>query len=132
MIITDPIGDFIIRLKNSSAVGKETVSIPFSKMKLSIAIALKKNNYIGEIAETGEGVTRQLTITQLYDETGKPKIHDVKRISKPGRRMYTGVSKIHPIKYGRGLLVLTTPRGIMTDADARRDRVGGEILFSVW
>lgn len=131
-VITDPIGDFIIRLKNASAVSKKNVSVPFSKMKHAIALTLKKSGYLGEISESGDGVTKTLTCELLYSEAGAPKINDVKRISKPGRRLYSGVSKIHPVKYGRGLMVLTTPKGILTDAEARKDRVGGETLFTIW
>lgn len=130
--MTDPIGDLIIRLKNASSVGKPEVQVPFSKLKYAIAVSLKKNKYVQEVEEKGEGTSKVIAITLAYDEGGKPKIHDVKRISKPGRRLYAKVSKIHPVKYGRGLLLLTTPRGIMTDVEARRDRVGGEMLFSVW
>lgn len=131
-MITDPIGDFIIRLKNGTDVGKKTVSMPFSKMKHAIALTLKKCGYLGEIAEDGTGAKKMLTVELLYGTDGSPKIQGVKRVSKPGRRLYAPVSKIHPIKYGRGLMVLTTPKGILTDIEARRDRVGGETLFSIW
>lgn len=131
-MITDPIGDFITRLKNASMVRKSSVSIPFSSMKYAIALTLQKSGYVGEVAEAGEGVRKTITITLLYGEGGTPKIREVKRISKPGRRMYLPVSHIHPVKYGKGLLVLTTPKGILTDAEARKNRVGGETLFSIW
>ncbi len=131
-MVNDPIGDFITRLKNASMVRKESISIPYSNMKKAIALSLKKNGYLGEVSETGEGVKRMLVVTLLYTNVGDPKIKDVKRISKPGRRLYSSVSHVHPVKYGRGLLVLTTPKGILTDAEARRDRVGGETLFAIW
>lgn len=131
-VITDPIGDFIIRLKNATAVNKKRVEVPFSKMKHAIALSLKKCGYLGEISETGDGVSKMLVCELLYSEAGSPKINGVKRISKPGRRLYSGVSKVHPIKYGKGVMVLTTPKGILTDAEARKDRVGGETLFTIW
>jgi small subunit ribosomal protein S8 len=131
-VITDPIGDFIIRLKNATAVNKARVEVPFSKMKHAIALTLKKSGYLGEISESGNGVGKILICELLYTEAGSPKINGVKRISKPGRRLYSGVSKVHPVKYGRGLMVLTTPKGILTDAEARKDRVGGETLFTIW
>ena len=131
-MVTDPIGDFITRLKNASMVGKRSVSVPFSKMKHSIALSLKKSGYVGEVNEVGSGVTKTMTVELLYDESGSPRIHDVKRISKPGRRLYAPVSKIYPVKYGKGLMVLTTPKGILTDAECRKNRVGGETLFSIW
>ena len=131
-VITDPIGDFIIRLKNATDVSKKAVAVPFSKMKHSIALTLKKSGYLGEVSEKGDGVDKVLICELLYTETGAPKINGVKRVSKPGRRLYSGVSKIHPVKYGRGLMVLTTPKGILTDAEARKNRVGGETLFTIW
>ncbi len=131
-MITDPIGDFIIRLKNASMVGKRSVAIPFSKMKHAIALSLKKSGYIGEISEVGDGAKKTITVELLYDASGSPRIHDVRRVSKPGRRLYAPVSKIYPVKYGKGLMVLTTPKGILTDAEARKNRVGGETLFTIW
>ena len=132
MLITDPIGDFITRLKNASMVKKASMSVPFSNVKHAVALTLKKNGYVGEISESGAGVTKTITVALLYDETGSPKIHDVDRVSKPGRRLYTGVKHIHPIKYGKGLMILSTPRGILTDSEARENRVGGETLFVIW
>jgi small subunit ribosomal protein S8 len=131
-MITDPIGDFITRLKNASMVRKPSVSVPFSSMKYAIALTLKKSGYVGDVSEEGSGVRKTISIGLIYGEDGSPKIREVKRISKPGKRMYLPVSRIHPVKYGRGLMVLTTPRGILTDAEARKNRVGGETLFSIW
>lgn len=131
-MITDPIGDFIIRLKNAAAVGKKDVCVPFSNMKHAIALTLKKAGYIGDVSEDGAGVKKTLTVGLVYDESGRSRINGVKRISKPGRRLYSSVSKVHPIKYGKGVMVLTTPKGILTDAEARKNRVGGETLFTIW
>ncbi len=132
MFITDPIGDFIIRLKNAADVKKHEVSVPFSKLKHAVALALKKAGYIGEINETGTGVKKSITVELLYDEDGTPRIQGVKRISKPGRRLYKKAHEIFPVKYGRGCMVLSTPQGIVTDVEARRNRVGGETLFTIW
>jgi small subunit ribosomal protein S8 len=132
MMITDPIGDFIIRLKNAAAVRKASVSIPFSNMKHAIALTLKKAGYIGEVSEEGAGISKMLVVGLMYDEAGNSRINGVKRVSKPGRRLYSPVSKVFPIKYGKGVMVLTTPKGILTDAEARKNRVGGETLFTIW
>ncbi len=131
-MVNDPIGDLITRLKNASLVKKVSVSVPFSNLKHAVALTLKKNGYVGDISESGNGVTKTITITLLYDESGSPKIHDVDRVSKPGRRLYTPVKHIHRVKYGKGLMVLSTPRGILSDAEARANRVGGEKLFVIW
>ena len=131
-MVNDPIGDFIIRLKNATDVRKRSVEIPFSKLKLSVALTLKHAGYVGEISETGTGPLKMLVVELAYDTSDSPKIHGVKRISKPGRRLYTKARDVFPVKYGKGIMVLTTPRGIMTDADARRDKVGGETMFTIW
>lgn len=131
-MVTDPIGDLLVRLKNAGAVRKSHVSVPFSKLKKSIALSLKKCGYVGEIEESGTGVNKMLVIALVYEADGTPKIKGTKRISKPGRRLYAGVKDVHPVRYGKGVLVLSTPRGILTDAEARKVRVGGETLFSMW
>lgn len=130
-MVNDPIGDFITRLKNASAVEKETVAIPYSKMKEAIALSLKKAGFVGEVSKEGEGVEKVLTVGLLYKD-GASIIRGVKRISKPGRRLYSAVRDIHPVKYGKGALILSTPRGILTDSEARKVRAGGETLFSIW
>ncbi len=132
MFVTDPIGDFIVRLKNATMVKKGQVEVPFSKLKLAIALALKKAGYLGEVSEKGDGVKKLLVVDLAYDPSGAPKINGVKRISKPGRRLYAKAREIYPVKYGKGCMVLSTPRGIVTDAEARKNRVGGETLFTIW
>jgi small subunit ribosomal protein S8 len=131
-MITDPIGDLIIRLKNAGSVGKGSVEVPFSKMKKAIALTLHKCGYVGEIDEKGNDPKKVLSIGLLYDASGSPKINGVKRISKPGRRLYAKAREVHPVKYGKGLMVLTTPQGIVTDKEAREKRLGGETLFQIW
>ncbi|MDE2078873.1 MAG: 30S ribosomal protein S8 [Patescibacteria group bacterium] len=131
-MITDPIGDFIVRLKNAGAVGKATVEVPFSKMKKSIALTLQKSGYVGEIKERGDEPCKILCVELLYGESKQPKINGVKRVSKPGRRLYAKAREVHRVKYGKGLLVLTTPQGIVTDKEAREKRLGGEKLFEIW
>ncbi|MBV9349353.1 MAG: 30S ribosomal protein S8 [Patescibacteria group bacterium] len=131
-MITDPIGDFIVRLKNAGAVKKNSVVVPFSKLKLAIALTLKKSGYVGEITESGSDPRKNLVVELLYDENNMPKINGVKRISKPGRRLYAKAREVFPVKYGRGLLVLSTPSGIVTDKEAREKRLGGETLFQIW
>jgi small subunit ribosomal protein S8 len=130
-MVNDPIADFITRLKNATMVQKESVSIPYSKMKEAVALTLKKAGFVGEVSKEGDGVARMLVVELKYPK-GQPAIRGVKRISKPGRRLYAGVSDIHPVKYGKGALILSTPRGILTDNEARKVRAGGETLFKIW
>ncbi len=131
-MVGDPIGDFITRLKNASQVGHKTVHLPYSKMKEAIALTLKQSGFVGDVSKEGEGAKRELVVSLLYGKDGTPVIQGVKRISKPGRRLYAGARDIHPVKYGKGVLVLSTPRGILADSEARKVRVGGETLFSMW
>lgn len=127
----DTIGDFIIRLKNAGAVGHKEVSIPYSKLKEAIARKLESAGYIGAVEVKGKDVKKTLEITLKY-EGKKHVIQEVKRVSKPGRRLYTKVENIYPVKFGHGHMVLSTPKGILTDQEAREAKVGGEQLFKIW
>src|SRR3990167_9500099 len=131
-MVTDPVGDFIVRLKNGGEVKKQKVSVPFSAFKMAIAEVLKEAGYIQAIDKKGKKVKKILDISLKYDDAGKARIIGVKRISKPGRRMYRGVEDIRPVRYGHGTLILSTPKGIMTDKEARKQKVGGEALFEIW
>lgn len=127
-MVTDPISDLLVRLYNASLVRKEEISLPFSSIKLAIAQVLAREGYVGQV---DSGKKAALTIPLNYRD-GKPAIQGIKRISKPSRRMYMGVRDIRSVKQGYGLLVLSTPQGIMTGKEAREKRVGGEALFEIW
>ena len=129
---TDPIGDFINQIKNGGAVKKATVSIPFSNFKLSIAEKLKEAGWVKGIEKKGKKVKKTLDISLKYDENGVHIIQGVRRVSKPGRRIYRGFEEIIPVKYGHGALILSTPKGIKTDKEAKKEKVGGEALFQIW
>lgn len=131
-MVTDPIADLITRLKNAGMVKHAQVVMPYSKMKEAIARTLQQAGFVGEVSHEGSAATKTLIVTLAYDKNGVSRIKGVKRISKPGRRLYAGVKDIHPVKYGKGVLVLSTPRGILIDAEARKVRVGGETLFTMW
>ncbi len=129
-MVTDPISDFIVRLQNASMARKAEVFIPFSQMKQSIAEVLAREGYLGEVdAKSKKGNSLKLSL--VYKD-GRPAIQGVKRISKPSRRMYMGVRDVRPIKRGYGLLLLSTPAGILTGKEAKQKRVGGEVLFEIW
>jgi small subunit ribosomal protein S8 len=128
-MVTDPISDFLIRLQNALRAGKDTVIIPSSKMTRSLSELLFKEGYIGDIDTRKKD--NNLTITLIY-KNGRPGILGAKRISKPSRRMYMGVRDVKPVKRGLGLLVLSTPAGVLTGKEAREKRVGGEALFEIW
>lgn len=129
---TDVIGDFIIRLKNAGAVRKDSVSAPYSAYKHAIADKLKDVGFVKEVEKKGKKVKKTLDVVLKYDASGIHAISGVKRISKPGRRLYRSVGEITPVRYGKGLLILSTPKGIKTDKEARKEKVGGEALFEIW
>lgn len=131
-MVTDPISDFIIQLKNAGAVGKREVSLPYSKFKLAVAEKLKEAGYIASAEKKGKKVKKTLEVTLKYTDDGTHVISNVKRISKPGRRMYASVSEIFPVRYGKGALIISTPKGVKTDSEARSEKVGGEVLFEIW
>jgi small subunit ribosomal protein S8 len=108
-----------------------SVSIPASKMKLAIAETLKREGYLSEVEKPQKSGIEPLVISLAF-KGGKPAITGVKRVSKASRRMYLGVRDIHPVKRGYGLLLLSTPKGIMTGKEAQEARVGGEVLFEIW
>lgn len=131
-MVTDPVADFINRLCNAGAVKHATVSVPFSQFKLAIAEKLKETGYVTAIEKKGKKVKKTLDVTLKYDAAGKHIINGVKRISKPGRRMYKRAGEIVSVKYGHGALILSTPQGIKTDKEARKEKIGGEALFEIW
>jgi small subunit ribosomal protein S8 len=131
-MVTDPIGDFIIQLKNASISKKDVVVIPYSKFKFEVAEVLKKIGYLKSVNKKGKKVQKTIEIEMLYDKDNKSPIHGVQRVSKPGNRSYCAFKDINPVKYGKGSLILSSPKGVLTDGDARRERVGGEALFKIW
>ena len=130
-MVSDTIGDFIIRLKNAGAVGKKEVSLPYSKLKHAVADKLVAAGYIEKAEQKGKNVQKTLVVTLKY-ENGSHRILGVKRISKPGRRLYTKVADIHRVKFGHGHMILSTPAGILTNEEAKAENVGGEQLFIIW
>jgi small subunit ribosomal protein S8 len=131
-MVGDPIGDFIVRLKNAGAVHHENVAVPHSKMKMAVAEVLKSAGFVKNVEKRGKKIRKTINVDLMYKEDGTPRISEVKRISKPGRRIYKGADEIFPVRYGKGVLVLSTPKGIMTDEKARKERIGGEALFEIW
>lgn len=127
----DQISNMIIMMKNGSLVGKESVLIPYSKMKNAILECLKKEGYVASVAKKVKKDHPVLEVTLTYVDK-KPKFAEVERISKQSRRVYFGMKDIHSVRNGTGLLVLSTPKGIMSGKQARTEHVGGEALFRVW
>jgi small subunit ribosomal protein S8 len=128
-MVTDPIADFLTRLRNASMARKESVSVHANKMTRALAEVLEREGYVGAVDKRAKN---NLLSIMLNYKSGRPVIGGAKRISKPSRRMYMGVRDVQPVKRGHGLLVLSTPEGILTGKEARAKRVGGEALFEIW
>ena len=130
--MTDPIADLINRLKNASVVRHKTVTVPYSKMKEAILSELHKNGYVRSYSKKGRKIIKSIEIELLYNENSEPRIHGAKRLSRPSQRVYYAKTDIFPVLHGRGLLVLSTPEGVLSGAEARKRNVGGEALFKIW
>jgi len=127
----DPISNMIIVIKNGSLAGKTSVSFPYSKIKDAIAQCLKKEGYVKEVSKKTKAGHPTLEVELVY-EGKKPKVTEVERVSKQSRRVYFHVKDIFSVRNGSGLLVLSTPKGILSGKDARKEQVGGEALFKIW
>ncbi|HEY4513278.1 MAG TPA: 30S ribosomal protein S8 [Candidatus Paceibacterota bacterium] len=127
----DSISNMIIIMKNGSLAGKESVLIPYSNMKNAIGECLKKAGYVSEVSKKVKKGQPVLEVGLVYVDK-KPKIAEVERISKQSRRVYFGMKDIHSVRNGTGLLVLSTPKGILSGKEARKEQVGGEALFRIW
>ncbi len=128
-MVSDRVGDFIIRLKNAGAVSHKSVDVPYSAYIEAIAKKLRELGFVGDVEKTNE---RTLRVGLVYDERNESKIIGVKRISKPGRRLYVSHREAHEVAGGTGARILSTPKGIVSDSEARRVRTGGESLFEIW
>ena len=130
MSMTDPIADMLIRIKNAAAVGKPAVSMPSSKIKVAIAKVLQEEGYIASSRVTKDGAKSVLEIALKYYE-GKPVIERLQRVSKSSLRQYRGKDALPKVLGGLGVAIISTSKGIMTDAQARQQGVGGEVLCFV-
>ena len=126
-LITDPVGDFIVRLKNATDAGKSHTIAPYSKLKAAVAETLKARGFIKGYDKRGKKAKKIIEVELI-----PLKIQGVARVSKPGRRLYIRVNEIKAVRSGQGAMVLSTPKGILTDREARKENVGGEALFKIW
>ncbi len=134
-MVTDRVGDFIIRLQNAAAIGKRDVSVPYSAHLLAIAKKLKELGFITSVDTKTKGeseVKKEVVVALAYDERGVSKLRGVKRVSKPGRRLYAPATAAHKVKGGTGARIISSPSGIISDAEARKNNLGGEELFEIW
>lgn len=127
----DSISNMIIMMKNGSLAGKESVVFPYSKLKNAILECLKKEGYVSAVTKKVKKDHPVLEVALTYVDN-KPKIAEVERVSKQSRRIYFSMKDIHSVRNGTGLLVLSTPKGILSGKEARKEQVGGEALFRIW
>ena len=130
--LMDPISDMLTRIRNAKAVGHATVSVPHSQMKLAILKILKRDGLIEEYEKKGKKVRKSILVTLRYHKDGSPYINDLKKVSKPGQRIYKKSSEIFPVKQGYGLAIVSTTSGLLTDKEARKKKLGGEVICEIW
>lgn len=128
----DPIADFLIKIKNAGLSGHENITVPHSAIKETIAELLVKNGFLKSFAKKRRNNHKILEAEIQYAEAKTPRINDVMRVSKPSKRVYQGVGAIRSFKNGLGLIAFSTPKGILTDKEAKREKIGGEVLFKIW
>ena len=131
-MMTDPIADMLTRIRNAVSVERPNVEMPASKVKRGVAEVLKREGYIWDFTtETGEPVD-QLHIDLKYGPSGEKIIRHIKRVSKPGCRVYSRAKDLRPVLNGLGISILSTSKGVMSDREARQQKVGGEVICEVW
>lgn len=128
---TDPIADMLTRVRNASAVGKNEVRLPNSKLKQTVAEQLKKAGYLVSVKVEKAKPQDELVIT-IFAEGNEPVFTEIERVSKPGRRVYAGVGDIPKVKNGRGVILVSTSKGVMTGVEAVKQRLGGELICKVY
>ena len=132
MSVNDPIADMLTRIRNGVIASQALVAMPSSKIKVEIARILQEEGYIWNYEVTGEGSKKQIKVKIKFTPQGKPVVTDVKRSSKPGRRQYVSSEDIPRVLSGLGIAIVSTSRGVMTGAQARKQSIGGELLALVW
>jgi small subunit ribosomal protein S8 len=128
----DQIANMINMIKNANRANHESITVPYSKIKNSVGECLFKEGYLSSVKKTTLKGHPMLELGLVYTEGKQPKVTGAERVSKSSLRVYKGVKEIKPTRNGYGLMVLTTPKGILTDKEARKEMVGGEVLFKIW
>lgn len=131
-MMTDPISDMLTRIRNASMVRKSIVEVPLSQMKFAIAKILESKGFVESVEVKEEGVRKIMRIGLLYDLNRQPKISAITRVSTPGRRIYKKSSELARVRSGYGFSIISTPNGLMTSDEARKRRLGGEVICEVY
>lgn len=128
----DAVADMMNSLKNAAALKKASVLVPYSNIKNEIAKILEKEGYLKRVTQLGKKNKKYLECFLAFDNANKPKISGVRRVSKLSRRIYSGFKTISPVRNGQGLAIISTPKGVLVDKEAKAAKVGGEVLVEVW
>lgn len=131
-MLTDPIADMLTRIRNAKAVNLPAVSMPHSTLKMAILKIMKQEHFVEDFEKKGKKVRKHIAVQLKYGKSGTSAITGIKRVSKPGQRIYKKAGELHVVKQGTGIAIVSTPQGLMTDKEARRAKVGGEVLCEVW
>lgn len=131
-MVTDPIADFLTRIRNAAMARHETTRLPASKLKRAIADILKAEGFVSDVRTEGASIGETLAITLKYTRERQAAFQGIRRVSRPGRRVYVRHDQIPRVLSGLGVSILSTSQGLMTDKEARRRKVGGELLCEVW
>ena len=131
-MMTDPIADMLTRIRNAVRVERPNVTMPLSKVKRGLAEVLKREGYIWDWQEVAGEPVAQLRLELKYGPNGERVIRHIKRVSKPGRRVYSGATSLRPVLNGLGIKVLSTSRGVISDRESRQRKLGGEVLCELW
>jgi small subunit ribosomal protein S8 len=131
-VISDPIADMLTRIRNGLQARKSEVLIPHSRLKVRLAELLEAEGYLGSVEVIPDPISSEIKVGLRYTDDRAPVIHGLKRISKPGLRVYVGRGELPSVQGGLGVAIVSTSRGVMTDREARRQGVGGEVLCEVW
>jgi small subunit ribosomal protein S8 len=131
-MMTDPIADMLTRIRNAVRVERPNVTMPLSKVKRGLAEVLKREGYIWDWQEVAAEPVAQLRIELKYGPNGERVIQHIKRVSKPGRRVYSGATSLRPVLNGLGIQIISTSRGVISDREARQRKLGGEVLCELW
>ncbi len=132
IMYTDPIADMLNRIRTAQAVGKQAVDVPFSLLKYNIAECLEREGFVGKVAKKKKEKKSLFSVSLKYDEKGEPAITEIKRVSSPGQRIYKKSKELKKIRGGRGVSIVSTPKGLLSNKEARETGLGGEVICEVW
>ncbi len=131
-MVSDKVSNLIIKIKNAGKASQQTITFPYSKFVESILVVLEKEGYVKSFSKKGKKIGKSFDIEIAYEEDGSPKVSDAKRVSKLSHRIYRGSDSMRSVKSGYGIQIVSTPKGVLSSVEARKEKVGGEVLFELW